>query len=198
MKKKEKRRGAAPPEPSGFSRRSFIQTLGLAGVSATLPLTQGCGASETGPDVPAEGLGPAPVDVALNVNGQEVKLKVEPRVTLLDALRDHLKLGSADPVDLGDRGEPLAVVQGRQADGRVLLVLRLRDPGRGPRRLRLLPGKSGTARGSDRRPKVVKIVAGAFPRTYSRKLHHDPGENARGKGPSYETFGLGLPGEDRP
>ncbi|MBI3854380.1 MAG: (2Fe-2S)-binding protein [Planctomycetes bacterium] len=100
MKKKDRRRGVASKEPSGFSRRSFIQTLGLAGVTATIPLTQGCGTSETGPEVPAEGLGPAPVEISLNVNEQEVKLKVEPRVTLLDALRDHLKLGSADPVDL--------------------------------------------------------------------------------------------------
>src|SRR6185295_19410366 len=85
MKKKEKRRGSASPESSGFSRRSFIQTLGLAGVGATVPLIQGCGTSESGPEIPAEGLGPAPVEVALSVNGQEVKVKVEPRVTLLDA-----------------------------------------------------------------------------------------------------------------
>jgi xanthine dehydrogenase YagT iron-sulfur-binding subunit len=99
MKKKDQRSGA-PPERAGFSRRNFIQTLGIAGVSATIPLTQGCGAPGSGPDIPAEGIGPAPVEIALNVNDQEVKLKVEPRVTLLDALRDHLKLGSADPVDL--------------------------------------------------------------------------------------------------
>ena len=100
MKKKDKRRNAPSTEPSGFSRRRFMQTLGLAGVTATLPLTQGCGTSETGPEIPAEGLGPTPVEIALKVNGQDVKLSVEPRVTLLDALRDHLKLGSADPVDL--------------------------------------------------------------------------------------------------
>ena len=100
MKKKDKRRNSASAEPAGFSRRRFIQTMGLAGVTATLPLTQGCGTSETAPEIPAEGLGPAPVEIALKVNGQELKLSVEPRVTLLDALRDHLKLGSADPVDL--------------------------------------------------------------------------------------------------
>jgi xanthine dehydrogenase YagT iron-sulfur-binding subunit len=100
MKKKEKRR-TAPTKPSGVSRRRFIQTVGIAGAAATLPLTQGCGGSaEPGIDVPEEGFGPAPVEISLNVNGDAVKLKVEPRVTLLDALRDHLKLGSADPVDL--------------------------------------------------------------------------------------------------
>jgi len=100
MKKKDKRRGAPSEPSSGFSRRNFIQTLGIAGVSATLPLAQGCGTSGSGPDVPAEGIGPSAVEIALNVNDQEVRVQVEPRVTLLDALRDHLKLGSADPIDL--------------------------------------------------------------------------------------------------
>ena len=100
MKKKDKRRGAPPEPSSGFSRRNFIQTLGIAGVSATLPLAQGCGTSGSGPDVPSEGIGPSAVEIALNVNDQDVRLQVEPRVTLLDALRDHLKLGSADPIDL--------------------------------------------------------------------------------------------------
>jgi len=100
MKKKDKRRTAEAKEPSGFSRRRFIQTLGLAGASAAIPLTQGCGTGEVGPEIPSEGLGPAAVEISLKVNGQNVKLAVEPRVTLLDALRDHLKLGSADPVDL--------------------------------------------------------------------------------------------------
>jgi xanthine dehydrogenase YagT iron-sulfur-binding subunit len=99
MKKKDKRAGK-PPEPPGFSRRNFIQTLGIAGVTASIPLTQGCGTSGSGPDIPAEGIGPAPVEIELNVNDQAVRVQVEPRVTLLDALRDHLKLGSADPVDL--------------------------------------------------------------------------------------------------
>ena len=45
-------------------------------------------------------MGPGAVEVSLRVNGQAVQVKIEPRVTLLDALRDHLKLGSADPVDL--------------------------------------------------------------------------------------------------
>jgi len=100
MKKKDKRRGAPSEPSSGFSRRNFIQTLGIAGVSATLPLAQGCGTSGSGPDVPSEGIGPSAVEIALNVNDQDVRLQVEPRVTLLDALRDHLKLGSADPIDL--------------------------------------------------------------------------------------------------
>ena len=84
----------------GFSRRGFIQTLGLAGVTANLPILGGCAVDGAGAEIPAEGAGPGPVEVSLRVNGQAVSVKVEPCVTLLDALRDHLKLGSSEPVDL--------------------------------------------------------------------------------------------------
>jgi xanthine dehydrogenase YagT iron-sulfur-binding subunit len=100
MKKKKDRRRAAAPRSSTLSRRSFIHTMGLAGAAATLPLSQGCGSLEPGVEIPEEGLGPGPVELSLTVNGEAVKLKAEPRTTLLDALRDHLKLGSADPIDL--------------------------------------------------------------------------------------------------
>lgn len=100
MKKKKDRRRAATGRSSAVSRRRFIQTVGLAGAAATLPLSQGCGTPEPGAEIPEEGVGPGPVELSLSVNGEAVKLKAEPRVTLLDALRDHLKLGSADPIDL--------------------------------------------------------------------------------------------------
>jgi xanthine dehydrogenase YagT iron-sulfur-binding subunit len=38
--------------------------------------------------------------VTLQVNGQTLKLKVEPRVTLLDAIRNHLHLDRAEHIDL--------------------------------------------------------------------------------------------------
>ena len=66
----------------GFSRRSFLKTVGASGVAA--------GVLAKAPKVDAQGvnaLGPGPVPVTLNVNGQTLRLDVEPRVTLLDALR---------------------------------------------------------------------------------------------------------------
>ncbi len=101
MKRDHSRRAKRPPEPpaSGVSRRSFFQALGAVGAAAGLPIGCASGAPAV-PPIPQEGVGPGPVPLALRVNGKEVKVQVEPRVTLLDALRDHLKLGSADPVDL--------------------------------------------------------------------------------------------------
>jgi hypothetical protein len=48
---------------------------------------------------------PASVSVALNVNGTTRSLEIEPRVTLLDALREHLHLTRTKKgCDLGSPG----------------------------------------------------------------------------------------------
>jgi xanthine dehydrogenase YagT iron-sulfur-binding subunit len=73
---------------NGFSRRKFMQSFGLAGVAAGIPKVKAAPAA-----VKQDGVGPGPVPVALKVNGSNIKVNVEPRVTLLDALRDHLKDG---------------------------------------------------------------------------------------------------------
>ncbi len=95
-------RGKKPPgkTPDGFSRRGFLRGIGLAGAAAaTLPAGLATAVPEAGPSL-QEGVGPGAVDIALKVNGKDLKLKVEPRVTLLDALRDHLKAGTVEHVDL--------------------------------------------------------------------------------------------------
>jgi xanthine dehydrogenase YagT iron-sulfur-binding subunit len=95
-------RGKKPPGKAGdgFSRRGFLRGLGIAGAAAAAaPAHLAAAVPEAGPSL-QEGVGPGAVDIALRVNGAEVKLKVEPRVTLLDALRDHVKLGTQDFVDL--------------------------------------------------------------------------------------------------
>ena len=84
---------------SRISRRGFLRTAGGAGAAVGLA---GCagpqGATTAG--APPPSAGPGPVPMSLRVNGKAVAVQVEPRVTLLDALRDHVKLGSAEPVDL--------------------------------------------------------------------------------------------------
>jgi xanthine dehydrogenase YagT iron-sulfur-binding subunit len=66
----------------GFSRRSFLKTVGAGGVAAGV-----LGKAPAADAQSANVLGPGAVPVTLNVNGQTVRLEVEPRVTLLDALR---------------------------------------------------------------------------------------------------------------
>jgi xanthine dehydrogenase YagT iron-sulfur-binding subunit len=75
---------------------------------------------------PAE-RGPGTGTVALTVNGQPLKPRVEPRVSLLDALREHLGLpGSKKGCDQGTCGAYTVWVDGR----RVLTYLTLDRGGR--------------------------------------------------------------------
>jgi xanthine dehydrogenase YagT iron-sulfur-binding subunit len=72
------------------SRRSFLKGVGtgVAGsavISGTAVLDQPAEAQGG-----AGGIGPGPVPVTLNINGKEVRLQLEPRTTLLSALRNHM------------------------------------------------------------------------------------------------------------
>jgi xanthine dehydrogenase YagT iron-sulfur-binding subunit len=87
------------PGSGGFSRRAFLKGAGVtvsAGVVAAEDLLQAAtappGASASGP------AGPGPVPINLKINGKLHSLPLEPRVSLLDALRDHLDLTGAKKV----------------------------------------------------------------------------------------------------
>ena len=93
----------------GVSRRDFLKSAGLGGVAT---------AAATRTDVEAQGgpavLGPADVPVSLTVNGKRVDLRIEPRVTLLDALRNRADLtGSKRVCDRGSCGACTMIVDGR-------------------------------------------------------------------------------------
>ncbi len=100
---------------SGFTRRDFLKGIGVGGA-----LGAGILASGTAPLKPAPGagpvrtLGPAAVSISLEINGQARTLRVEPRVTLLDALRDRLDLtGSKKICDRGECGGCSVLLDGR-------------------------------------------------------------------------------------
>jgi len=109
--------------PGRFSRRSFLTQLGAAGVAATAaataaPLAHAAQSDEKkderdrGPNTP-----PDAVPVTLNVNGKTHRVLLEPRVTLLDALRDHLQLfGTKKGCDHGQCGACTVHVNGRRVN----------------------------------------------------------------------------------
>ena len=71
-----------------LSRRGFVKGAGIAGAAAVL--LEGAGGQQPGGR--SRKLGPGPVEITLQVNGQDRRLRVEPRTTLASALRDDLHL----------------------------------------------------------------------------------------------------------
>jgi xanthine dehydrogenase YagT iron-sulfur-binding subunit len=102
-----------------FSRRSFLTQLGAAGLAATAaPIAHAAGVAEApadATDVPQDI--PGAVPVVLRVNGQDHKLMLEPRVTLLDALRENLQMfGTKKGCDHGQCGACTVHVNGRRVN----------------------------------------------------------------------------------
>jgi xanthine dehydrogenase YagT iron-sulfur-binding subunit len=104
---------------SGVTRRSFLGQVGVAGIAASAaPLMARASATQVeAPPVPAQAAVPGAVPVALKINGQEHKLRLEPRVTLLDTLRNHLQMfGTKKGCDHGQCGACTVHVNGRRVN----------------------------------------------------------------------------------
>ncbi len=86
-----------PDTGLSVSRRAFLKTFGTSAAAAAAGQLEAAAQELAKAD--AEKLqGPGAVPVTLNVNGKTLKLELEPRVTLLDALRNHLSLTGAKEV----------------------------------------------------------------------------------------------------
>ena len=116
--KKETELPARPK--SSFSRRGFLGGIGVSGgVLGTGLLEQ-----ETAQAATANVVGPAPVPITLNINGKPVKVTVEPRVTLVDALRNYLDMTGAKRVcDRGTCGACTVIMNGKSVYSCTVLAI---------------------------------------------------------------------------
>jgi len=95
---------------SGVSRRDFLK---ISSVVVATPMVVGPTVVKVaGAELPIYGPGPMPV--TLTVNGKPMKAQLEPRVTLLDAVRDHFELtGSKRVCDRGECGACTVLMDGK-------------------------------------------------------------------------------------
>jgi xanthine dehydrogenase YagT iron-sulfur-binding subunit len=100
----------------GLSRRAFLKGSGVAAAATALaqaPL-QALAADQPGAQGEVTAIGPGAVKVQLTVNGQKMTTSVEPRVTLLDALRNYLDVTGCKRVcDRGTCGACTVMLDGK-------------------------------------------------------------------------------------
>src|SRR5919204_371843 len=97
-------------EPFAVTRRDFLKSAGVGGLATAVTSGAADVEAQTGPRV----IGPGEAPVTLNVNGKRVELRIEPRVTLLDALRNRADLtGNKRVCDRGSCGACTMIVDGR-------------------------------------------------------------------------------------
>lgn len=95
---------------SGLSRRDFLK---ISSIAASVPLVTGPKVIEVGGQEIAVH-GPRPVPLKLNVNGRPFNAELEPRVTLLDALREHFDVtGPKRVCDRAECGACTVLIDGR-------------------------------------------------------------------------------------
>jgi len=110
-------------DKKALGRRAFVKLIGGTSVAVSAAgvlvsdalLPQQAEAADTGGNAPSgKVIGPGAVAITLRVNGEVKQLSVEPRVTLLDALRDRLDITGAKRVcDRGTCGACTMIVNGK-------------------------------------------------------------------------------------
>jgi xanthine dehydrogenase YagT iron-sulfur-binding subunit len=115
---------AAPPQQS---RRRFLQSAAAAATVGAAPHLRAQTPQTPTPTAPPPAEVRAPVPgrpVTLNVNGRAYTLQLEPRVTLLDALREYAGLmGTKKGCDRGQCGACTVIADGRRINSCLTLAV---------------------------------------------------------------------------
>jgi len=108
--------------PAGLSRRGFMGSI--AALAAASALREGSAADAVASPSPNLADGTQPKSVRLVVNGRPHDLSIEPRVTLLDALRDYIGMtGTKKGCDRGQCGACTVLVDGRRINSCLTLAI---------------------------------------------------------------------------
>jgi xanthine dehydrogenase YagT iron-sulfur-binding subunit len=112
--------------PRGIGRREVLVASLVSGIG--LAVLQACaGAAAPRREAPVPPVAPVATDglieISLSVNGEKRTLRIEPRVTLLDALREQLALtGTKKGCDMGQCGACTVLVDGKRIDSCLALA----------------------------------------------------------------------------
>jgi xanthine dehydrogenase YagT iron-sulfur-binding subunit len=111
------------PSKSGFNRRTFIASAAGTAVAPLAARAAGSTADSATAQDPS-----LPVPVTLQVNGGSKSLTIDPRTTVLDALREHIGLtGSKKGCDHGQCGACTVLIGGRRVLSCLTLALAAQD-----------------------------------------------------------------------
>lgn len=124
-------RDAASSAPADVKRRRFLQSAAAAAALGSVPHLHAQNAPSQNAPSPADTATPPPSlalapgqPVTLDINGRNYVLHIEPRVTLLDALRDYAGLtGTKKGCDRGQCGACTVLVEGRRINSCLTLAV---------------------------------------------------------------------------
>jgi aerobic-type carbon monoxide dehydrogenase small subunit (CoxS/CutS family) len=117
------------PAGHGISRRKFLQGLGVVGAGTALATDLLDARAQEPAPIAAPPVGKTlrgTVPLTLRVNGKAVRVEVEPRTTLLDALRTHADppiTGPKEVCNQGSCGACTVLVDGKTAYSCMLLAV---------------------------------------------------------------------------